>query len=130
MIPAAFVAVNAVPRTPNGKVDPQALLAFNPERPASASECVVPQDLLQLQIQGIWEELLPIRPIGIRDNFFELGGHSLLAAQMMTRLGKACGKRLPLAPLLGGTTIEDLARLNPRPGRRPTAESTRGNPEG
>ncbi len=110
MVPSVFVVVDALPLSPNGKVDRQALSApKSTGRPTA--EYVKPTVTLHHQLIQIWEELLDIRPIGITDSFFELGGHSLLAARMVDRIERACGKRIPLATLFTEPTIEHLTRV-------------------
>jgi thioesterase domain-containing protein len=64
---------------------------------------------VHFQLVQIWEDLLDVRPIGIKDNFFALGGHSLLAARLFARIEQVCGKKLPLSTLFSGATIEHLA---------------------
>lgn len=110
MIPAAFVAMERLPLTVNGKVDRKALT--KPEFVAvSGSAAALPQDKLQAQLVGIWQTVLEKKPIGIHDNFFELGGHSLLAARLMHCVGQALGMTLPLAVLFQAPTIEKLAAV-------------------
>ena len=108
MIPAAFVALERLPLTANGKVDRRALP--KPEfAPVSVAAPGLPQDKTQAQLVGIWQTVLGRKPIGIHDNFFELGGHSLLAARLMHRVGQAFGMTLPLAMLFQSPTIEKFA---------------------
>jgi amino acid adenylation domain-containing protein len=109
MVPSAFVFLDAMPLTPNGKIDRRGLP--EPEIKSSAEPPVLAADVLQLKLVRIWEDLLGKKPIGIRDNFFELGGHSLLAARLMHRTGQALGKTLPLAMLFQAPTIEQLATV-------------------
>ena len=111
MVPAAFVALEKLPLTVNGKVDRRALLKpeFVPVSTAALPSSALPQDELQAQLIGIWQSILGRKPIGIRDNFFEMGGHSLLAARLMHRTGQALGMTLPLAVLFQAPTIEKLA---------------------
>ncbi|HET9533334.1 MAG TPA: amino acid adenylation domain-containing protein [Blastocatellia bacterium] len=111
MIPSAFVAIDRLPLTPNGKIDRNALLAPDRMRPEGRQPLIAPRDPLEHQLVQIWEDVLEVRPIGVRDNFFELGGHSLLAAQMMNEVEQACGKRLALDKLYREATIEALASL-------------------
>jgi amino acid adenylation domain-containing protein len=108
MIPSAFVFLDAIPLTANGKIDRKALpvptLAFNPS-------FVAPSNALELQLMQIWEEILHVSPIGVRDNFFDLGGHSLLAVSLMARIQQQFDKKLSLATLFQGATIEHLAQI-------------------
>ncbi|MBI1930565.1 thioester reductase domain-containing protein [Candidatus Poribacteria bacterium] len=69
------------------------------------------QHALEQQLAHIWEEVLDIHPVSVRDNFFDLGGHSLLAVGLMARIQQRFGKKLPLAILFQGATIEQLAEL-------------------
>ena len=64
---------------------------------------------MERQLAAIWEELLPIRPIGVTDDFFDLGGHSLLAVRLAARIEERFGRSPALSDLLLGATIEDLA---------------------
>jgi aspartate racemase len=107
MVPSTFVLLQAMPLTPNGKINRRALPVAEVE--VRSDETAVATDAFQAQLVKIWEEVLGKKPIGIRDNFFELGGHSLLAARLMHRIGHAVGKTLPLAMLFEAPTIERLA---------------------
>ncbi|HJT57515.1 MAG TPA: amino acid adenylation domain-containing protein [Ktedonobacteraceae bacterium] len=110
MMPSAFVELEALPLTPNGKVDRRALQASNLARRHTLREpFVAPTSLVHHQLRHIWEELLDVRPIGMRDNFFYLGGHSLLATRLVDRIEQVFGKKLPLATLFAGPTIEQLS---------------------
>ncbi len=111
MVPAAIVLLEAMPKTPNGKVDKRALPAPQAADFAETQEYVAPADELEKQLAAIWETVLDRKPVGIRDNFFELGGHSLLAARLMHRIEQSLGERLPLAALLQAPTIEQLSVL-------------------
>ena len=71
----------------------------------------LPRDDLELQLTSLWEEVLNVRPIGVTDNFFELGGHSLLAVRLFALIDKRLGKKLPLAALFRGATVEHLANI-------------------
>jgi amino acid adenylation domain-containing protein len=111
MVPSAFVLLEAMPKTPNGKVDKRALPAPKSTDFAETQEYVAPSDELETQLTAIWETVLDKKLIGIRDNFFELGGHSLLAARLMHRIEQQMGQRLPLAALLQAPTVEQLSGL-------------------
>jgi len=111
MVPSAFVLLEAMPKTPNGKVDKRTLPAPKAADFAETQEYVAPTNELETQLTHIWETVLDKKPIGIRDNFFELGGHSLLAARLMHRIEQQLRERLPLAALLQAPTVEQLARM-------------------
>ncbi|MBV9711486.1 MAG: hypothetical protein JO011_11330, partial [Ktedonobacteraceae bacterium] len=111
MLPATYVRLDALPLTPNGKVDRRALPAPDGVHEAGTANYVAPYLRIHSQLVQIWEELLNIRPIGIRDDFFALGGHSFLAVRLMARIEQMCGKKLPLSTLFKGATIEYLASI-------------------
>ncbi|HVS00541.1 MAG TPA: amino acid adenylation domain-containing protein [Thermoanaerobaculia bacterium] len=109
MVPAVFVALDALPLTSSGKVDRAALSA--PAAPERTRQAVEPRDVLELRLVRLWEELLGQQPIGVQDDFFELGGHSLLAVQLVARLQKSFGRTLPVAAVLRNPTVERLAAV-------------------
>ena len=108
MVPSAFILVEALPLMSNGKVDLRALPAPEPEGLTAKDKFVAPFLPLHHQLVQIWEDLLGVRPIGIKEDFFDLGGHSLLAARLFDRIVQVCGKKLPLSTLFAGATIEHL----------------------
>ncbi|HTK11072.1 MAG TPA: amino acid adenylation domain-containing protein, partial [Ktedonobacteraceae bacterium] len=109
MVPSAFLMLENLPLTANGKVDRRALPAPEPGRSAVEENYVAPRSPIEQQIAQVWEELLGVHPIGIKDDFFELGGDSLLAVQLFDRMAQVGGKKLPLSALFAGATIEHLA---------------------
>ena len=111
MVPAAVVLLEAMPKTPNGKVDKRALPAPKAADFAATQDFVAPENELESKLASIWEIVLEKKPVGIRDNFFDLGGHSLLAARLMHRIEQQLGQRLPLAALLQAPTVEQLASI-------------------
>jgi amino acid adenylation domain-containing protein len=111
MVPSAFVLLEAMPKTPNGKVDRRAMPAPQPADFTEPNEYVAPADDLENNLVRIWCAVLSKEKIGTRDNFFDLGGHSLLAARLMHRIEQTLGQRLPLAALLQAPTVEQFAAL-------------------
>ena len=110
MVPSAFVRLEAVPLTPNDKVDRRALPM--PDRIRSVEETFAPPlTLFEEVLAGIWSEVLRLDSVGIHDNFFELGGHSLLAVRVLAKIEKTFGKNLPLATLFQSPTIKQLANI-------------------
>jgi aspartate racemase len=109
MVPSAFVTLEALPLTPQGKLDRGALPDPDFGRPRRDDNFAAPQDEMARQLTEIWEKVFGIQPIGVRDNFFDLGGHSLLAVRLFKQIEKTLGKSLPLATLFQAPTIEQLA---------------------
>jgi amino acid adenylation domain-containing protein len=105
MVPAAFVFLEKIPVTSNGKLDRAAL----PVPEQQHERFVEPQTALQRQLAEIWQKVLGVERIGLDDDFFELGGHSLLASRFLSEAEKTFGKRLPLASLFQMPTIRKLA---------------------
>jgi len=110
MVPSAFVLMEKLPLTQNGKIDRQALPA--PEASAEVpGDYVAPRDALEQSLAGIWAKVLKVERVGIHEDFFDLGGHSLLAVRVIAEFEKLSDKRLPLAMLLQAPTIARLAEL-------------------
>jgi amino acid adenylation domain-containing protein len=87
MLPSVFVPLEVLPRTPNGKLDRNALPA--PEaasRPQLHEGFEAPRTPLEVQLAEIWRSALEIDRVGLRDNFFDLGGHSLLLMPVISEL--------------------------------------------
>ncbi|MGH8718630.1 MAG: non-ribosomal peptide synthetase, partial [Burkholderiales bacterium] len=108
MLPSAFVFLDTLPFTANGKVDRRALPA--PERTIRPEQdFVAPRTPNEQALAAIWAEVLKIDRVGIHDNFFDLGGHSLLATRVIARARQALHCELPLRALFEAPTIERLA---------------------
>ncbi|MEG3973584.1 amino acid adenylation domain-containing protein [Microcoleus sp. herbarium8] len=111
MIPSAFVVLESLPVTANGKVDRLALPAPEPIKLEWAGSYVAPQTSIEEVLVKIWAEVLGIKRVGIRDNFFELGGHSLLATQLVSRVRDAFAVELPLRRVFEAPTIGELSKI-------------------
>jgi amino acid adenylation domain-containing protein len=111
LMPAVFVPLDALPMMPNGKVDRGALPEPGRTRSEPGRAFVAPRNALELQLTSLWEEVLGVRPIGVTDNFFELGGHSLAAVRLFALIEKRLGKKVPLATVFQGATVEHLAKI-------------------
>ena len=109
MIPSRIVAIGALPLTPSGKLDRQALASMA-GAPDEDSGYVEPGDELELRLVEIWKQVLESRPIGRRDDFFALGGHSLSATRVAAAMEKEFDRRFPPGLLFETPTIELLAR--------------------
>jgi len=111
MLPAEFVTLDALPLSPNGKIDRKALP--KPNRPSlqPGAGFVPAHDSLEQMLSRLWAKILKLKRVGLHDNFFELGGHSLLALRVSIEIEKLCNKRLPLATFLQAPTVAELAEV-------------------
>ncbi len=109
MIPVAFIPIEAIPLTSNGKVDRKALPAPEITRADMKKEYVAPRTYTERELAKIWLELIKIDRVGIYDTFFELGGHSLLATQLMSRVREQFKVDLPLITIFEAPTLAELA---------------------
>lgn len=110
MVPSNFVTLPVFPLSPNGKVDRNALEAIRQEMEKANRVYIPPRTEQEKLIADIWSDLLEVDQVGIRDDFFELGGTSIVAMQIMARLERETGKRLPLAGLFTANTVEKLSK--------------------
>jgi acyl carrier protein len=109
MIPTAFVMLESMPLTPNGKVNRRGLPAPDLARPGLDQPYVAPRNEIETQLVNIWTQVLPVEQVGIYDDFFELGGHSLLATQTIARIQDRFQITLPLQVIFETPTIAALA---------------------
>jgi amino acid adenylation domain-containing protein len=107
MVPAAFVPLDTLPVTPNGKLDRAALPAPDWSQ-RSAETFVAPRTATEEVLAQIWAEILACGPIGIHDDFFALGGHSLLATRVVVRAREVLDAALPLRAIFEAPTIATL----------------------
>ena len=109
MVPSAFVVLESLPLTANGKVDRSRLPAPEQSRAELGEAYVGPRTALEEALCGIWSEVLNVERVGVFDNFFELGGHSLLATQAASRMRTLAGVEVPLRWLFERPTVGELA---------------------
>ncbi len=109
MVPSAFVLLDALPLTANGKLDRRALPSPERIRPATAKTFVAPRNQVEQVVADSWANVLKLERVGMHDTFLELGGHSLLAVQVIAQLRDAFQVELPLRTLFAASTVEELA---------------------
>jgi acyl carrier protein len=111
MIPSAFISLDALPLTSNGKVDRAALPLPDQNRPELSLSYVGPRTDIEATLCEVFAVMLRLDKVGIHDNFFDLGGHSLLATQAVSRMREALRKDIPLRHLFEAPTVSELALL-------------------
>jgi acyl carrier protein len=108
MIPSAFVCLEDLPLTLNGKIDRNALPSPDDSRPVLDAAYVAPRTDIERRIANLWRELLHVENVGLNDNFFDLGGHSLLVVQAQAKLREVVGINVPVVRLFQYPTIAAL----------------------
>jgi amino acid adenylation domain-containing protein len=112
MVPAHYVFLDALPRTPNGKLDRGSLAALPIERPASRPaphSSNSPRRSLEQVITKVWAESLLSDEIGLDENIFDLGATSLMVPEVHAELQRILGREIPLIDLFQFHTVSTLA---------------------
>jgi amino acid adenylation domain-containing protein len=109
MIPAAFVRLDKMPLTPNGKIDRKALPL--PTWEGSDSADGLPSTSTEINLFKWWSNVLGVSQFSIHDNFFELGGHSLLATRIISRVHETFKIDISISTLFDNPTVATLAEL-------------------
>jgi amino acid adenylation domain-containing protein len=115
MVPSAFVWLDALPLTANGKLDTRALPAPTSDRPELANPFVTPSSDLERSLCDIWSEMLGVSPVGATDNVFDLAANSLLAVRAAARIRDELGLDVSAVSIFEHPTIRDLADSLGRP---------------
>ncbi|WP_369951865.1 non-ribosomal peptide synthase/polyketide synthase [Ralstonia syzygii] len=116
MLPSAYVMLDALPLTVNGKLDRKAL-------PAPQGDAYIrrgdeaPQGAMETALAAIWSAVLQRESIGRHDNFFELGGHSLLAVRLLSQIRDALQLEMPLGTLFSHPSLSGFAAAAGQTGR-------------
>ncbi len=110
MVPYLYVRLEALPLSPNGKVDRKRLPEPERGRPEHLPAYVAPRDLVEETVAAIWAEVLDVTQVGVEDPFLDLGGHSILAAQVQARLAEVFPFEVALRDLFDTSTVAKLAQ--------------------
>ncbi|WP_425303649.1 amino acid adenylation domain-containing protein, partial [Nocardia wallacei] len=105
MVPSAFVVLDRIPLTVNGKLDRRAL----PAPAAQTRSFRAPETPVQETVAAVFAQVLDLYRVGLDDDFFDLGGNSLIATRVVSRLGAALGTSVPVRALFEAPTVEALA---------------------
>ncbi|MCO7611420.1 amino acid adenylation domain-containing protein [Pseudomonas chlororaphis] len=108
MLPSAYVQLDSLPVTPNGKLDRKALPA--PEQAVLSRDYAAPVGALEERLAGHWAQVLKLARVGRHDSFFEMGGHSLLAIRLVSLLTQD-GLPVTLAQLFQHASVASMAAL-------------------
>lgn len=109
MVPSAFVLLDELPLTANGKVDRRALPPADAIAETRETPHVEPRTDLERQLVELVEGLLEVEGVGVRDNFADLGAHSVHMVQLQRRVREAFGREVAITSLFRNPTIEGLA---------------------
>lgn len=111
MTPSVWMFVDAMPLTPNGKIDRNALPEPSTDRPELGQAFVPPRTPLEKYLAGLWKKALGLDKIGTRDRFFDLGGNSIKAIQFVDQLGNRMGQKVSMPGFFGAPCIAEFAEL-------------------
>jgi acyl carrier protein len=110
MVPSAFVTLQKMPLTPNGKLNRKALPA--PElRACTSRQYEAPHGKVEEILAGIWQRLLGVERVDRQENFFELGGDSLTAMRLPTKIADAFAIHFQVQAVLRNSTFSDMAKF-------------------
>ena len=110
MVPSVFVALPALPRLINGKIDRAALPVPDRDRARAEQPFEAPRNPVEERLAALFAEVLAVSRVGIHESFFDLGGHSLLATQLVSRIRRAFEIALPVRALFDAPTVAGIAK--------------------
>jgi amino acid adenylation domain-containing protein len=110
MIPSAFIRLDALPLTSNGKVDRGALPRPDDISAKPRHDYVAPRAEFERSLANIWQQVLRVAMVGVEDNFFDLGGHSLLLVRVIQEIQNSLGLEVSLMEVFEHPTVASLAK--------------------
>ncbi|WP_436563547.1 amino acid adenylation domain-containing protein [Kitasatospora sp. HPMI-4] len=109
MVPAAWVVLDELPLSRNGKVDRAGLPVPGRQRPEVSAEFAAPRDATERALAAAWRDAVGLDEVGVEDDFFELGGDSLSAIRLVTRIGWEFGVAFTLSDLATAPRVRAAA---------------------
>jgi long-subunit acyl-CoA synthetase (AMP-forming) len=110
MVPAVYVAMEAIPLTANGKIDRRSLPEPQTIRTEPGADHVKPRSDTEKIIAAVWQQVLNTGDLSIHDNFFDLGGHSLLLVEVNSKLREALNREIQIVEMFKHPTVMSLAK--------------------
>jgi amino acid adenylation domain-containing protein len=124
MVPSVFVVLDAMPVTPHGKLDRNALPLPPRSRPQLDAALIAPRSPVEKKLAQIWADVLSLDEVGIHDNFFDLGGHSLSATRIVSQVIKHFELEIPPKALFQSPTVAEMAAVITEHQERNRSEKT------
>jgi amino acid adenylation domain-containing protein len=115
MVPEAYLVIDEMPLSPNGKLDRAALLALPLPGAVDRPDYVPPRTTVEGRLAEIWGQVLGVAKVGIHDDFFALGGHSLRAVKVLAQINEEFGVTVPLASIFRARTLDRFAAQEVEP---------------
>lgn len=109
MVPTAYVFLDQIPISTNGKIDRKALPLPAEKQTLHADTYIAPRSDLEKMLAGIWAEVLGVQQVGLDDDFFDLGGHSLIGVRLLAKIKRTYQVNLELAVLFEARTVRQFA---------------------
>ncbi|KQB41366.1 non-ribosomal peptide synthetase [Flavobacterium aquidurense] len=111
MVPSYFVQIEAIPLTPNGKIDRNSLPSPKDSRISSGTDYVAPESDSEKVLVKIWQQVLGLEKIGIKDDFFELGGHSLTVTKLLNQINREFEVKISFSEIFSNTILENQLQV-------------------
>ncbi|MDH3440957.1 MAG: amino acid adenylation domain-containing protein, partial [Gammaproteobacteria bacterium] len=111
MVPQHFMALDEIPKTPNNKIDRNALPAISSTNGKQHHEFVEPKTITEIKLASFWKDVLGIDAFGIDDDFFEVGGHSLLVTKIMMKIRNELSVEVSFQQMFEAPTIRQIGEI-------------------
>ncbi|MCL1990053.1 MAG: amino acid adenylation domain-containing protein, partial [Defluviitaleaceae bacterium] len=110
MVPTAYIELDELPLTSNGKIDRRKLMSYEIDK-TNQVEYIEAKTETEKKLVEIWKEVLNLEQVGIKDNFFNIGGHSLKVITMLSKINDVFSKKISIIEILKNCTIYEIGKL-------------------